>query len=157
MLTLSLGKDSRVIFRNIFRINNKNSVKGFVIQVEISGIIDGKKQWHPVVRYDCAHGFIHRDMIALDGKKTKQKLGTQDTKDAISIAIDEVRENLNQWLQQLGYTSLDQNALDQQGFIKEMEKAKSTLLELHDDPEKIHTTQSTWIQFKDDIDYMESI
>lgn len=156
LLILSLGSESRVILRNLFRVH-KNYVTGFVIQVEIRDIIDGKEQWRSVVRYDCAHGFIHRDMIASDGRKTKHELGTQDTKDAIALAIDEVRDNLNPWLQQLGYAPLDPHALDQQRVIKEMEKAKSTLLELHDNPEKMNTTQSRFVQLKDDLDYNQKI
>lgn len=156
LLELPLDSGSRVILRNLFRMH-KNHVTGFVIQVEISGMINGKEQHHAVVRYDCAHGFIHRDMIAFDGQKTKHKLGTQDTKDAIALAIDEVRDNLNIWLQQLGYSSLDPHALDQQRVIREMEKAKNTLSELHDKPEKIETTQSRFVQLKDEFDYNEMI
>lgn len=157
LLELPLDSGSRVILRNLFRIH-KNHVTGFVIQVEISGMINGKEQRHAVVRYDCAHGFIHRDMIAFNGQKTKHKLGTQDTKDAIALAIDEIRDNLNIWLQQLGYSSsLDPHALDQQRVTKEMEKAKNTLSELHDNPAKIETTQSRFVQLKDEFDYNEMI
>lgn len=156
VLNLSLGSESRAILRNLFRVH-KNHVTGFVIQVEIRGIMDGREQWRPVVRYDCAHGFIHRDMIASDGRKTKHEVGTQETKDAIGLAIDEIRDNLNPWLQQLGYAPLDPDALDQQRVIKEMEKAKSTLLELHDNPEKMNTTQSRFVQLKDDLDYNKKI
>jgi len=156
LLELPLDSESRVILRNIFRMH-KNLVTGFVIQVEVSGMIDGKEQHHAVVRYDCAHGFIHRDMIAFDGQKTKHKLGTQNTKDAIALAIDEVRDNLNTWFQQLGYSSLDPDALDQQRVIREMEKAKNTLSELHDKPEKIKTTQSRLVQLKNEFDYNEMI
>ena len=156
LLNLSLGSESRVILRNLFRVH-ENHVTGFVIQVEISGIIDGKEQHRAVVRYDCAHGFIHRDMIASDGRRTKYELGTQDTKDAIALAIDELRDNLNKWLQQLGYSSLDPHALDQQRVIEEMEKAKTTLLELHTNPKKIKKTQSRFVQLKDALDYNEMI
>lgn len=156
LLNLPLGSESRVILRNLFRVH-RNNVSGFVIQVEIRDIIDGKEQWRSVVRYDCAHGFIHCDMIALDGQKTKHKLRTQDTKDAITLAIDEIRDNLNPWLQQLGYTPLDPHALDQQRVIKEMEKAKATLLELYDNPEKMNSTQSRFVQLKDSPDYNEKI
>ena len=156
LLILSLGPESRVILRNLFRIH-KNRVAGFVIQVEINGKIDGKEQHRAVVRYDCAHGFIHRDMIASNGRKTKRKLGTQDTKDAIALAINEVRDNLNLWLEQLGYAPLHTHALDQQRIIEVMEEAKSMLLELHDNPEKINTTQSRFVQFKDAFDYNERI
>lgn len=156
LLNLPLDSEKRVILRNLFRVHS-NSVTGFVIQVEIRGIIDGKEEWRPVVRYDCAHGFIHRDMIYSDGHKTKHQLGTQDTKGAIVLAIDELRDNLNPWLQQMGYTPLDPHTLSQPRVIQEMDKAKSILLDLHDDPEKMSATQSSFVQIKDELDYNEII
>ena len=156
LLFLTLDKETRVILRNIFRVD-KNSVTGFVIQVEIRSTANGKEEWHPVVRYDHAHGFIHRDMIASDGSKTKHELGTQETKDAIVLAMEEIRDNLNLWLHQLGYKPLDADVLSQPRIIQEMDKAKSKLLELHDNPEKINTTQSTFTQLKEKFDYKERI
>jgi hypothetical protein len=156
VLNLSLGSESRVILRNLFRVH-KNHVTGFVIQVEIGGIIDGKEHQHAIVRYDRAHGFMHRDMIAYDGQKIKQELETQDTKDAIVVAIDEVRDNLNRWLQELGYSSIGVHALDQQRVIEEMEKAKTTLLELHDSPKKLRKTQSRYVHLGEYFDYNERI
>ncbi len=156
LLFLTLDKETRVILRNLFRIDKK-SVTGFVIQIEIRCTAEGKELWKPVVRYDHAHGFIHRDMIASDGSKTKYKLGTQDTKDAIVLAIEEIRENLNLWLHQLGYKILDENVLSQPRLNKEIDRAKSKLLELHDNPEKIKTMQSTFSQLKEKPDYEERI
>ncbi len=156
LLFLTVDKETRVILRNLFRVY-KNLVTGFVIQVEIRSIIDGKEQWRPVVRYDQAHGFIHRDMIAADGSKTKQELGTRETKDAIVLAIDEIRKNLNLWLHELDYKTLDEDLLSQPRIIQEMDRAKSKLLELHDNPQKIDSTQSTFTQLKEEFDYKEKI
>ena len=156
LLLLTLDKETRVILRNVFRVD-KNSVTGFVIQGEIRSTADGKEKWQPFVRYDHAHGFIHRDMIAANGSKTKHKLGTQDTKNAIVLAIEEIRENLNLWLHQLGYKLLDAEVLNQIRIIQEMDNAKSKLLELHDNPEKIDFTQSTFVQLKEEVDYKEKI
>jgi len=156
LLSLTLDKETRVILRNLIRVDKK-SVTGFVIQIEIRCTAEGKEIWEPVVRYDHAHGFIHRDMIASDGSKTKFKLGTQDTKDAIVLAVEEIRENLNLWLHQLGYKILDEDVLDQPVLNKEMDRAKSKLLELHGNPEKIKTMQSTFGQLKEHPDYEEGI
>ena len=27
------------------------------------------EEWHPIVRYDCSHGFFHRDVMFPGGKK----------------------------------------------------------------------------------------
>jgi hypothetical protein len=156
LLLLTLDKETRVILRNIFRVE-KNSVTGFVIQGEIRSTADGKENWQPFVRYDHAHGFIHRDMIASNGSKTKHELGTQDTKEAIALAIDEMRENLFLWLQQLGYKPLDAAVISQPRIIQEMDKAKSKLIEFHDNPKKIKAEQSTFTQLKEQFDYNEII
>ena len=156
LLLLTLDKDTRVILRNLFRID-KASVTGFVIQIEIHCTTEGKETWKPVVRYDHAHGFIHRDMIASDGKKTKCKLNTQDTKDAIVSAIEEIRENLNLWLHQLGYKTMSAEVINQPQLNKELDRAKSKLLELHDNPEKIKTMHSTFVQLKERLDHLEQI
>ncbi|MBL7062551.1 MAG: hypothetical protein ISS54_07435 [Dehalococcoidia bacterium] len=156
LLSLTSDKNTRVILRNIFRIH-KNLVTGFVIQAELHSTADGKVKCHPFVRYDHAHGFIHRDMIASDGSKTKHELGTQDTKGAIVLALEEIIENLNLWLHQLGYKPLDADVISQPRVIQEMDKAKSKLLELHDNPHKINAVQSTYTWLKEHPDYHERI
>ena len=57
------------------RIETKNGkVVDIVVQYE------GKfnDEWHPIVRYDCAHGFLHRDVLFPGGKKEKQPLDIPD-------------------------------------------------------------------------------
>jgi len=156
LLNLPSDSESRVILRNLFRIH-RNLVTGFVIQVEVRTIENGKEQWRPVIRYDCAHGFIHRDAIAADGQKTKHKLAIQDTRSAIALAIDELRDNLNPWLRQLGYEQFDRDVLVKPDVIEEMNKAKSTLLDLVEHPKKMNAMQSRFVQLKDSLDYQERI
>jgi hypothetical protein len=157
LLSIPSDSNSHIILRNLFRIHG-NLVSGFVIQVEIhTHKQDGKDQVTPVVRYDCAHGFIHRDDIAADGEKTKHKLPVQNTRGAITFAIVELRDNLNLWLHQLGYKQFDINLLIKPDIYLEMNKAKSTLLDLFDHPEKMKKAQSTLIQFKDKLDYHQRI
>lgn len=57
-----------LLFRLIHRFENSNDIS-FVIQVEIKKIEN--KSTIPIVRYDCAHGFIHRDLIYKNGKQKK--------------------------------------------------------------------------------------
>ncbi|GAH73393.1 unnamed protein product, partial [marine sediment metagenome] len=47
LLFLTLDKETRVILRNLFRIDKK-SVTGFVIQIEIRCTAEGKELWKPV-------------------------------------------------------------------------------------------------------------
>ena len=48
----------------------KGEILGFVAQYE--ALISG--EWRPVVRYDTAHGFAHRDVIRANGEVVKQPL-----------------------------------------------------------------------------------
>lgn len=37
--------------------------KGVITDVVVQYEAKIKDRWHPVVRYDCSHGFFHRDML----------------------------------------------------------------------------------------------
>ena len=143
MINLPIDEDNRIELRNLFRLT-KSTVSGFVIQVELVKLGGKKTGLRPVVRYDQSHGFIHRDMIALDGTKTKYKLKTQDVETAIVFAFDEIRDNLGDWLQQLGYVEPDQQTLRQELVAHKMDEAKTRLLELCDNPSKIEDIQSSY-------------
>ncbi|RIJ88761.1 MAG: hypothetical protein DCC43_15830 [Candidatus Brocadia sp.] len=58
----------------------KGTVKDVVAQYE-SKIQD---TWYPIVRYDCSHGFFHRDLLNSKGEKTKQIIQIQNLKDALT-------------------------------------------------------------------------
>jgi hypothetical protein len=143
LLNISFDEGNRFVLRNMFRLT-KGATSGFLIQVELLNLEGQKINLRPVVRYDQSHGFIHRDMIASDGTKTKYKLKTQDVKTAIVFAIDEIRDNLGEWLQQLGYLKPDQQTLKQESVAHEMDEAKARLLELCDNPSKIKDIQSSY-------------
>jgi hypothetical protein len=61
----------------------------FTVQYET--LVEGR--WHPVVRYDCAHGLAHKDVLDAKGREEKHLLGTADLKEAIAIADADVRQN----------------------------------------------------------------
>ncbi|MFH1245828.1 MAG: hypothetical protein V1662_05010, partial [Candidatus Omnitrophota bacterium] len=42
--------------------------KGRVINFSIQMEVQYKGKWSPVIRYDTAHGFAHRDFIHPDGR-----------------------------------------------------------------------------------------
>lgn len=70
-------------------ITEKSKVSGFVIQYEI--FLEGK--WMPVVRYDTAHGYVHRDLINPDGSKEKIFMGLTDLNEALTLADKDINEN----------------------------------------------------------------
>jgi hypothetical protein len=52
---------------------------------------DGK--WHPVVRYDTSHGFAHRDILDIKGRKTKTPMFINDFNEALTFAQYDIRSN----------------------------------------------------------------
>jgi hypothetical protein len=47
--------------------------------------------WHPVVRFDNAHGFCHRDDIHPDGTQEKTAMFVGDANDTFTRAVKEVQ------------------------------------------------------------------
>jgi hypothetical protein len=43
-------------------------------------------EWLPVVRYDSAHGFAHRDIFDINGIKTKTLLNIEDLNEALTFS-----------------------------------------------------------------------
>jgi len=66
----------------------RGKVVKFVVQLEIKH--EGK--WKQVVRYDCAHGYAHRDSYNLRGESEKEEmyLGFND---ALTSADDDIDNN----------------------------------------------------------------
>jgi hypothetical protein len=62
---------------------------GFAVQLEI----DYRGGWTPVVRYDNAHGFCHRDTIHPDGTQDKTRVFVGDLNETFTQAIAEVKAN----------------------------------------------------------------
>lgn len=61
-------------------------VTGFVVQYE--ALIENK--WRPVVRYDTAHGFAHRDLLHPGGDTEKQPLYLPSLNLAPTFAIQDL-------------------------------------------------------------------
>ena len=64
----------------------------FVVQLEVQHPRRGT--WLPVVRYDTAHGFAHRDRLHPDGRSEKTALPVQDYAQALSYAEADLKD---QW------------------------------------------------------------
>lgn len=50
-------------------------------------------RWYPVVRYDTAHGFAHRDLLNLAGEIKKTPVFNQDFNDALTFAESDLKSN----------------------------------------------------------------
>jgi hypothetical protein len=51
------------------------------------------RKWLPVVRYDTAHGFAHRDLLDRRGRADKTPLFNQDLNDALTFAENDLKTN----------------------------------------------------------------
>jgi len=68
---------------------DKRKVIDMVVQYE-SNI---KGQWKPIVRYDCSHGFFHRDLIYPGGDKEKSAIAIGDLETALSYAEQDIKDH----------------------------------------------------------------
>lgn len=67
----------------------KNQILRFTVQLEIMH----EGNWIPVVRYDNAHGFCHRDTLHSDGSQDKSGVFVGDLNETFTCAIAELRAN----------------------------------------------------------------
>jgi hypothetical protein len=81
-----LGNDTRI---RHFHARIRQQVTEFVVQLEL--FIDGK--WKPIVRYDTAHGFAHRDTFHCGGKTEKTPLFIGDYSSTLTFAEMDLRSN----------------------------------------------------------------
>ena len=66
----------------------RGKVTKFMVQLEVKY----KGIWREVVRYDCAHGYVHRDSYNLRNERRKEELYLT-FEDAITLADDDIDEN----------------------------------------------------------------
>ena len=67
---------------------DKGSVLDIVVQYE--SVINNK--WVPIVRYDCAHGFFHRDVLYPGGQKEKQSINITNLENALNYAEQDIKD-----------------------------------------------------------------
>jgi hypothetical protein len=64
-------------------------VVAFMVRLEVEG---EKDVWRPVLRYDCAHDFAHRDRYNLRGEQDKEELFLSYA-DALTLADQDINNN----------------------------------------------------------------
>jgi len=60
------------------------------IVVQYESFINGK--WTPIVRYDCAHGFFHRDLLYPKEQKEKQSINITPLESALTYAEQDIKD-----------------------------------------------------------------
>ena len=102
----------RVEFRRLLNENNalrvrfeidRGQVVYFIVQIETQFGDD----WTPVMRYDTAHGYAHRDVLHPLMPAAKVRLPHSSYNEALTWALQDLQTNwqqyserYNQWLQQ---------------------------------------------------------
>jgi hypothetical protein len=83
---IRLGRNDR--YRHLHhRVGSR--ITFFRVQLET---YDGEVWW-PVVRYDTAHGFSHRDLLSRKGVEQKTPLFDMDYNDALTFAENDLKAN----------------------------------------------------------------
>ena len=78
---------------NIVRVRfelERGDVLSFVAQLECFFESVG---WIPVIRYDTAHGFAHRDTMRPDRGAEKSEISVRSYKEGLNYAIDDLKAN----------------------------------------------------------------
>ncbi len=77
--------------KNRLRVRIKTE-KGRVVDltVQYETLINGK--WRAVVRYDCSHGFAHRDILHPMGKKDKFPLKLNTLEQVLQYAEQDIKD-----------------------------------------------------------------
>ena len=66
--------------------------KGKVFNTVVQYEAKFSEVWHPIVRYDCSHGFLHRDVIFPGGKKEKHPLDIPDLRTALLYVGQDIKD-----------------------------------------------------------------
>jgi hypothetical protein len=69
-----------------------NVEKGKVVDVVVQYEAKIKERWYPIVRYDCSHGFFHRDLLNPKGEEIKQSILIHNLKDALTYAEQDIKD-----------------------------------------------------------------
>jgi len=83
---IRLGEGSR---KRHYHQTERGRVVAFMGQLEIE-VEEGI--WKPVLRYDCAHDFTHRDRYNLDGEQQKDDLRLSYG-EALNLADRDINQN----------------------------------------------------------------
>ncbi len=66
--------------------------KGMIIDLVMQYEALIKTKWHAIVRYDCAHGFFHRDTLKPNGTQEKKAIDMPDLNTAFVFARQDIED-----------------------------------------------------------------
>ena len=155
-ITLPFGNIG-ILFRLIFRVE-KDGSKNFVILIQTKNSPKGIGKWITLVRYDCSHGFVHKDLLSTSGRRVrkKERLSTQDKRKAIKFIVGELLSDLKT---QIG--KMDPEGDKKEGSIlnqdinTDIRKAEKSLLKLFKSPKVFELLQSTSVMYSEEISSLD--
>ena len=74
----------------VWFISDKNFIEKFVVKLQYlyNGI------WYEVIRYDCSHNIVHKDILNINGDKIRIiKYPFVDEQSGLNFAINDLKEN----------------------------------------------------------------
>jgi hypothetical protein len=83
---IRLGEGAR---KRHYHKTERGQVIAFMVQLEVEV---EKDVWKPVLRYDCAHAFAHRDRYNLQGEQDKEALSLRYA-DTLTLADKDINNN----------------------------------------------------------------
>ncbi len=66
--------------------------RGKVIDVVVQYESFIQNKWMPIVRYDCSHGFFHRDVLHPNGEKEKHAIVIDSLEAALNYAEQDIKD-----------------------------------------------------------------
>lgn len=70
-------------------VTDKGKVKDLVVQYE--SLLNN--EWIAIVRYDCSHGFFHRDTMKRNGRRRKKEIRVSNLNEALNYALADIKIN----------------------------------------------------------------
>ncbi len=93
---MTLGEKSFIKYLDKYsteRVRMRIAVKnGRVIDIVVQYETFYLGKWHSIIRYDCAHGFFHRDVLYPNGDKDMQVIEFDNLETALSYAEQDLKD-----------------------------------------------------------------
>ncbi len=70
-----------------------HSLRGRIVDFSVQYEAFINDEWHPVVRYDTAHSFAHRDLLHADGTQEKTFIASGDYGKTLKAAELDIKQN----------------------------------------------------------------
>lgn len=154
-ITLPFG-DKSTLFRFIARVE-KDGTKNFVILFQLKSPDNETKKWATPFRYDCSHGFIHKDILSANSRRVikKVKLPRQNKEEAIRFIVGEL---LNDIATQITKQSQDDEEVKltlKQDINTDILNAEKALLEVFESNELSELFESTSVMYSEEVNSID--